>query len=339
MTEAVSYIQDTVKTKVFVQADSLKQITDSSLLLTKQSFDTNTAPQIAVTRPVKQVIVSDTVSVCRKIPYTSFSFYDSTNFDGGPGKNQADRFPYIFTNTIKEAREAKFAGLVNKLYPGQEIMQDEYHIDWIVPIILISALIVGIIKSVSGNFYRSIFRYVTFRGLTETSSRDTADLYKLPSTLFNLASFLSISMFGYLLTIYSAISVPGISGIATWAVCLGIVIGAVTLRHFTCLLAGNWSSQRELFTEYLKGIYEAYRIAGIYCLIIVILILYVPVIPDKIIFNAGFFGIGLIYLMRISRLMLNFINRHISLFYFILYLCALEILPVVVLVKYVTGLV
>ena len=45
-----------------------------------------------------------------------------------------------------------------------------------------------------------------------------------------------------------------------------------------------------------------------------------------------------LYLIRIARLFIIFINKGISLFYLILYLCALEFLPVVICLKYISGL-
>jgi hypothetical protein len=45
------------------------------------------------------------------------------------------------------------------------------------------------------------------------------------------------------------------------------------------------------------------------------------------------------YLIRVIRLIIIFLNRNISIFYLILYLCALEILPVLIVIKYFTGLV
>ena len=47
----------------------------------------------------------------------------------------------------------------------------------------------------------------------------------------------------------------------------------------------------------------------------------------------------LMYSIRVIRLLIIFLNRNISIFYLILYLCALEILPVLIVVKYFTGLV
>ena len=338
VTEAGNYIQDTIKPRTFVQADSLRQATDSGRVEIKPATDTGLNPAISFLRPVKQVQVTDTVSVCKRNPLAGIIYSDTTG-NASLDRNLPDRFPIYFTGITREYREESRAILVAKLKPGQDMPVNEYQFDWIIPLLLFSALIYSVIRAVGGNIFRPIFRFLTFQGINEKSTRETGDLYQLPATLFNLASFISISLFAFLLTIDRNVSIPGIAGFGTWSVCLAVIIAAVTLRHIICLLAGNWSSQEETFTEYLKSIYAAYRISGVYFFFIVILVLYTSFLPDNILLNAGLYGGALIYLLRISRLLLIFLNRHISLFYYILYLCALEILPVVVLVKYVTGLV
>jgi hypothetical protein len=130
----------------------------------------------------------------------------------------------------------------------------------------------------------------------------------------------------------------GMTGITGYLAALGLIISAVTLRHAACFITGNLSGQREVFRDYLVGVYQSYRLSAIILFIIIILLSYTLVLPTKFYFFSGILALGLTYLIRIFRLLMIFINRNISIFYLILYLCALEILPVVVSVKYFTGL-
>ena len=65
-----------------------------------------------------------------------------------------------------------------------------------------------------------------------------------------------------------------------------------------------------------------------------------PYVPDSIapwVFYAGFFVIILLYILRIFRgLQISFKNR-LSIFYLILYLCALEIMPTLILFKVIVN--
>jgi hypothetical protein len=85
-------------------------------------------------------------------------------------------------------------------------------------------------------------------------------------------------------------------------------------------------------------VYQAYRYAALILFILVILLSYTELFSAQMIFTIGLIAFSALYLMRIIRLLLIFIKRDVSVLYLILYLCALEFLPVLVTVKYFTGL-
>jgi tryptophan-rich sensory protein len=120
---------------------------------------------------------------------------------------------------------------------------------------------------------------------------------------------------------------------------VGITIVAVTIRHIICVIVGKASGEEEAFVEYLQGVYQSYRFSALMLFLIMVLMFYSPLFTDKIYFTSGIIIIGLLYFIRIIRLLIIFLKRNISLFYLILYLCALEILPVLISVKYFSGLV
>ncbi|MGD0753970.1 MAG: DUF4271 domain-containing protein, partial [Bacteroidales bacterium] len=99
------------------------------------------------------------------------------------------------------------------------------------------------------------------------------------------------------------------------------------------------SEEKEVFMKYLFGIYQSYRYGAIFLFVIIILMSYTRILPVRDYIISGIIVLGLMYLLRVIRLLIIFINRNISIFYLILYLCALEILPVLIVVKYFTGLV
>jgi len=297
-------MQDTVKQNILVGTDTLKQMT-----------------------------------VCKRNPIADVTFYDSANVVKQIDSTLIYRFPFVFTEINRKVQLENRAILVKQLKDGDQIPEGQYHVDWIVAFLLVSAFSYAVVRSTSGNIFRGVWRFISFRGINESGSRDTDALFQWNSTLLNLASFINLSLFGYLITIRYHLSFQEIKGFLVWLICLGIIIVAITSRHLICYAIGKASGEEEVFREYLVGIYQAYRMAGLLIFLDIILILYTTFYPVKIYFAAGIFIIGLLYMARVLRLLIIFINRHVSIFYFILYLCALEILPVVILVKYVTGLV
>jgi hypothetical protein len=148
-----------------------------------------------------------------------------------------------------------------------------------------------------------------------------------------------LGLCGYVTASYYG-AVPGsLPGIVYWLIVTGGIIVSVTARHFVCSLTGMLSDTREVFSEYLITVYQFYHYNAFFLLILTILMLYTTIVPVNVFIIAGIAVAGLLYLIRILRLLIIFINSSISLYYLILYLCALEILPVVISVKYFSGLV
>lgn len=331
-------MQDTTRQKIFIRQDTVKQVSDS-VSHKRSSAEANTLLRGQHGIIGKEVTVPDTISVCSRNSVADVTFYDSTCFVFNIDGSVTDRFPFVFTGINREKHNTERESLIHHLKSGNEIPKNPYRIDWIVSVIIISVFMYGLLKTASVSLFRGLVKFLTFRGINESTSRDLPEIFHWQSTLFNLAAFMNISLFGFLCTVRFNINLTGVGNFLLWLIIFGIVIAAITLRHIICRITGNVSGEPEVFREYLVSIYNSYRIGGFIFLIINILILYTTVIPVNILFIAGIWLAGTLYVLRILRLLLIFIKRHVSILYLILYLCALEFLPVVIIVKYVTGLV
>jgi hypothetical protein len=80
-------------------------------------------------------------------------------------------------------------------------------------------------------------------------------------------------------------------------------------------------------------VYNTWFACAIVLFIINTIILFAPVGNPSLIIKAGLIIAAIILIVRALRLLSIFIDRHVSIFYFILYLCALEVLPVLVTFK------
>lgn len=328
-------MQDTTRQKILTGIDSLHGLRVKSFVRP----DTVKITTMTYRPALQKSQITDTVSDCSRNIVADVTFSDSTSFIRNIRTAEREDFPYLFVSKNRELAEMKHEILVKSLREGASLPADQFKSDWIVPLILFSAFLLAAVRAVPGNFFRSILRFLFMRGINENGSRDTGVLYQWQSTLLNLSAFISVSLFCYLLMRHYDLSVPGVNGLLTWLICFAAVIVAVTLRHFICNITGSISDEPEIFREYVIGIYQGYRAAGMVFLLLSILVLYAVSIPANLFFMAGIAVAGSLYLLRVIRLFLIFITRHVSILYLILYLCALEILPVVILVKYVTGLV
>ena len=328
-------MQDTIRQKILTGNDSLKGVPMKASV--KADSVKNNAAKYQ--NSFIKHDITDTVSDCSRTIFAYMTFRDSSGSAGNSKTLKTEEFPFNFIAKTQDINSKKQEVLLKTLREGQSMPAEQLKADWIVPILFFSALLLGVVRSVPGNYFRSMFRFLFMRGINENASRDTGVLFQWQSTLINLSAFISISMFCYLLLRHYDISIPGVSRLVTWLICFAIIISAVTLRHMVCNITGSISDEQEIFREYIVGIYQVYRFGGILFLLLSVLILYTVTVPVSIYFVTGVIFAGLLYILRVIRLFLIFIRRRVSLLYLILYLCALEILPVVILVKYVTGLV
>lgn len=281
---------------------------------------------------------TDTSAVCLRNSVSDVTFYDTANLVNRIDRTELSRFPFHFIekNRIRET-EARIT-LEKHLRPGNEITVRPFHDDWIVIVILISAFLYLVFRAVSKRLFSDVTRFFLFRGIGDKASRDLGALFHWESTIINFVSFINLALFAYCISFYYEFIPSNISGFLFWFISLVIIILAVTIRHIICFLTGSLSEESNVFSEYIITIYLSYRFMAFVVFILVILLAYTNLFPVKVIFIAGLLSISILYLLRIIRLFLIFMKRNISILYLILYLCALEFLPVVIIVKYFTGL-
>jgi len=331
--------QDTVSHKIVSSQDSSHVKPDSgSIIIPIQSKDSLRHKSITQHQTILPDF-SDTTSVCARNNIADVTFHDFNNFIHRIGYGTYKQFPFILAEQGRQHQIVERAYLVKHLKPGKELPPQPLHADWIIIIILVSAFLFSLVKSNSKTMMTYFERVFMFRGSSDSTSRDVNGLFHWQSTILNLISFLIIGLFGYSVFAFYDVIPSGIRGIVNWLIAFGIITTAVTVRHLICIITGTASGQQEVFREYLLGIYHSYRFAAIFLFLFIILMSYTEILPVKDFILSGIFILGVVYLIRVLRLLIIFLNRNISIFYLILYLCALEILPVLIIVKYFTGLV
>jgi hypothetical protein len=330
--------QDSVPRKIVNNQDSARGKADSgSLVKFIQTKDSVKHKSTAVHLNTF-IDNSDTTSVCTRNSIANPTFYDFNSFIFRIGFGSYKQFPFIFIEKVRQRQVEEKTLLIKHLKSGNDRPSQPLHTNWMILVILVSVFLYSIVRKTSRNLSPDFARFFLFRGIKESVSRDIGGLFHWQTTILNLSSFLMIGLFGYSAASYYNIIPTGSRGIVIWLIALGIICSAVTLRHITCLITGAASGRQEVFREYLLGIYQSYRFGAFFLSAIIILMSYTRIFHVGDLILSGIIVVGLMYLIRIIRLLIIFLNRNISIFYLILYLCALEILPVLIVVKYFTGL-
>jgi hypothetical protein len=333
-------IQDTIKPAVVIKINAGRLIPDSVF----RKLDEKPAHILKAERELlrrrmqasSDTTRKDTISVCRRNPVADVTFSDSLSFVKEIRPYNQGAIPFRFTSRSGSEPGSYRPLLISDLRDGYEPVRNTFHQDWVTILIFFAVWLFLVVRATTRSMIPEVTRFFLFRGINEPASRDTGSLFYSQSTIMNFISFLIIGLFIYSAASFYGAAPAGISPFPAIMLLFLLVALTITARHFICITAGNLSGQTEVFNEYLLNIYYSYRYCSYALFVLTLLAFYTVVFPPAFSITAGFCIMGVFYIYRVIRLFLIFIKRHISLFYLILYLCALEILPFLILVKYIS---
>jgi hypothetical protein len=279
-------------------------------------------------------VVPDSIGVCERNNIYGTTYFDPGTYLTGISLPSTDQTIISLAAKTRVRMVESKEVLLKHLKEGEELPARSLNNDWTLLILLVAAFMVSLVRDASQGF-KPVLNFFLFRGFKNDSREN--DLFHWQSTLQNLISFFIISLFIYKIASYNNLVPNGLSGLLIWGACLAIVIVLLTLRHIVCTITGNLSGQRDAFNDYLSGVYQSYHYVAVIYFFLIIFISYSNILPSDIFIIAGIASFAFIYIFRIVRLLIIFLNRNISIFYLILYLCALEILPVAITIRYFAG--
>jgi Domain of unknown function (DUF4271) len=334
--------QDTIKPTVTIRINTDKLIPDSVFrkldIVPAHIRYQDSIRNIKRTARVPEVTITDTTSVCARNSIADVTFYDSTSFVRNIDKLPPGFFPAGYAERSLPVNQELGTAKAGNLKDGFLIPPKPLDHDWIIAVVFLAAYLWLIVRNTSRSIVPEMTRFFLFRGINESSSRDTGSLFTWQSTVLNFVSFMVIGLFAYCAAEWYDLIPAGIPPLVFMVISLAAVILGVTSRHFICLAAGNLSDEREVFNEYMVSVYNSYRFSAVIIFGVVILLVYTVILPPEVFITVGAIVLIIFYLIRVVRLFLIFMKRNFSVLYLILYLCALEILPVLIIVKYFTGL-
>lgn len=154
----------------------------------------------------------------------------------------------------------------------------------------------------------------------------------------NLNFVISLALFAFLLIQRFDIQIGTSGSFITYMNLFLIIVAFLIIRYGLIQLIGTLFDSTQLLKEYLHNTYLINKNLGLYLLPLAISVFYLrQPFADIAFFTAGILiAISLVY--KYFRAVQILIKHKVFLFYSILYFCTLEILPVLVGVKYVLSL-
>lgn len=205
--------------------------------------------------------------------------------------------------------------------------------DWMLGIIIFSLILFSWLRVGYSRFFQAAiqasYNYFTARRINEEVNITRTRVFYFMNLLF----YVTIAMFITQFLEFNHITIYKLKGILLFFTIFISIITLYTLKSIVFSVLDFVFLGKKSFSSYIFTVFLYNKMVG---LILLPLISILPYVPDNItpwLFYAGTFVIIILYILRIFRgLQISFKNR-LSIFYLILYLCALEILPNLILFK------
>ncbi|MDQ3112319.1 MAG: DUF4271 domain-containing protein [Bacteroidota bacterium] len=127
-------------------------------------------------------------------------------------------------------------------------------------------------------------------------------------------------------------------GLSGFAMISGLIFCAYFVKIISTRMLGNIFEVKEASSEYVYNILLFNKTTGLILFPVCLLLAYARQIPPEILIWSGIVSWCLILVYRLLRVVLiGLSNSSVSFFYIILYLCTLEIIPFVVILKVFVG--
>jgi len=165
--------------------------------------------------------------------------------------------------------------------------------------------------------------------------RGTLGALSWAPVITNLFSVLNITLFAIAAGVITGMvgDLPGMETVKYFGILFAGVSVALMLRYMICVITGVLSSHKIAFREYISVISSSWFLTGLTFFLLSFVILFTRYQHPEYAVWLGAGIMTLLYFYRLIRLLIIFIKEHISILYFILYLCALEVLPVLIVIK------
>jgi len=204
--------------------------------------------------------------------------------------------------------------------------------DWLFYLIVGMVLIYGFVNNMYPQYFQKLFSQFSQSSMRMIQNREQLLNNSVASLLLNLCFILSFSLMASLL-IYNRHLLP----ISFWLVYLYICLFFTSLYvgKYICLeIAGAIFSTKELVKTYVFVVFLINKVLGILLLPFILILAF----AKPIYFPAAMIGAAglsvLLFLYRYLFSLTSVRNKlHISSFHFFLYLCAFEILPLMIVYK------
>jgi hypothetical protein len=206
--------------------------------------------------------------------------------------------------------------------------------DWLLVIIVGSLVLLAWLKLFYHKFLDQMMQSIANYQLSVKLLRDQNIFSRRVAFALNLNFVFMGGAYLYLIFGYYNLRPFLLNNILSYLCYSGCLMILLIIRYIVLHITGYLFNNQHVFREYLHQIFLIYKSLGIYLIILVIGLAY---IREELRIYFIYLGMALLiaaYLLRFFRGIKILMNKDVLIFYLILYLCTLEILPLLILYRF-----
>ncbi len=200
-------------------------------------------------------------------------------------------------------------------------------------LVLFPVIILGYVKIYASKYIKDTFSGFLFLSMTNEANSATNLSNRAPSYLLLLLFYLNSSIFIYESSVILPIANFKQHGLFLVLFSVLFLIAFVFVKHFVMFLLGHIFNLQEAVKLYILQIEIIYRVFAIISLPFIVFIPFSSPIFALILIKTLIIIFCFLYLVQMLRIIKDNFTSIFSLYYIILYLCALEIAPLILIYK------
>ena len=205
--------------------------------------------------------------------------------------------------------------------------------DWILGVLLLIFLLIAWVRVYHNRRLKQLYQALTSKLYVQHILRTNDGLMQRVSFVLDVISYLVFAAFLFQVTQYYELYIPYADYMHPYLLILLSVVLIYQTKNIFLILSGVLLNQEERLQEYRFNIFLMNKTLGLVLTPFIICIAYLS-FGEAVNIWIGIALIVIAYLYRINRgLAIGLREANVSVFYLFMYLCTLEILPLVVLTR------
>ena len=232
----------------------------------------------------------------------------------------ADEPQYKTTKAPKEIIKPKF-------------ITERIQFDWITILLIASFLILGWVRLFNKKYLGSIIKAVVSYSESNTLYRDKNALMVRASFLINILFISNIAIFVIHFKQFLKIESTDFDGYILYFILFAGFVGFYILRAISSYFIGSLFLKQKVFSEYFHNVNIYTKNTGLILFPLIIALQFIAYKYLGLIIYIGISIIVALYVLQLLRAFQIIIRNNVSILYMILYLCAFEIIPFLIIYK------